>query len=63
MRNFIKDLRFALRTMVKNPGFAVIAIVTLALGMAVNTTVLVSSMDFCYGRSLCRIPSKLRSLR
>ena len=39
MRNFIKDLRFAQRTLAKNPGFAVIGIVTLALGMAVNTTV------------------------
>jgi predicted permease len=39
MRNFIKDLRFALRTLAKNPAFAVIGIVTLALGMAVNTTV------------------------
>ena len=39
MRNFIKDLRFALRTLAKYPGFAVIGIVTLALGMAVNTTV------------------------
>lgn len=39
MRNFAKDFRFALRTLAKNPGFAVIGIVTLALGMAVNTTV------------------------
>lgn len=39
MRNFLKDGRFALRTLAKNPGFAVIGIVTLALGMAVNTTV------------------------
>jgi len=39
MRNFIKDIRFALRTLAKNPGFAVIGIVTLGLGMAVNTTV------------------------
>jgi hypothetical protein len=39
MRNFLKDIRFALRTITKNPGFAVIGIVTLALGMAVNTTV------------------------
>lgn len=39
MRNFIKDIRFALRTLAKNPGFAVIGIVTLALGMAVNTTI------------------------
>lgn len=39
MRNFMKDIRFALRTLAKNPGFAVIGIVTLALGMAVNTTI------------------------
>lgn len=38
MRNFLKDVRFALRTLARNPGFAVIAVVTLALGMAVNTT-------------------------
>jgi hypothetical protein len=37
MRNFIRDIRFALRTLAKYPGFAVIGIVTLALGMAVNT--------------------------
>ncbi|HEX8764211.1 MAG TPA: hypothetical protein VF740_03580, partial [Candidatus Acidoferrum sp.] len=38
MRNFTKDIRFALRTLAKNPGFAAIGIVTLAVGMAVNTT-------------------------
>ena len=38
MLNFWKDLQYALRTLTKNPGFALIAIVTLALGMAVNTT-------------------------
>jgi predicted permease len=38
MLNFWKDIQFAFRTLAKNPGFAIIAIVTLALGMAVNTT-------------------------
>lgn len=38
MLNLSKDLRYALRTLTKNPGFALIGIVTLALGMAVNTT-------------------------
>src|SRR5580700_10732737 len=38
MLNFWKDLEYALRTLTKNPGFALIGIVTLALGMAVNTT-------------------------
>jgi len=38
MRNFWKDLRYATRTLTKNPGFAFVGILTLALGMAVNTT-------------------------
>ena len=38
MLSFSKDLRYALRTLTKNPGFAVVGIATLALGMAVNTT-------------------------
>src|SRR5271163_4870536 len=38
MLNFWKDVQYALRTLTKNPGFAIIGIVTLALGMAVNTT-------------------------
>jgi predicted permease len=38
MRPLWKDIQYALRTLAKNPGFAAIGIVTLALGMAVNTT-------------------------
>jgi predicted permease len=38
MPNFWKDAQYAFRTLTKNPGFAFIGIVTLALGMAVNTT-------------------------
>jgi predicted permease len=38
MLNFWKDIQYAFRTLLKNPGFAFIGIVTLALGMAVNTT-------------------------
>jgi len=39
MRSLWNDLRYAMRTLAKSPGFAVIGIMTLALGMAVNTTV------------------------
>ncbi len=39
MSSFWRDLRYAVRTLANAPGFTIIAIVTLGLGMAVNTTV------------------------
>ncbi len=63
MTTLISDLRFAIRTLLKSPGFAAVAIVSLALGIGANTAIF-QLIDAVRLRTLpVKSPQELAELR
>jgi putative ABC transport system permease protein len=48
LEDFARDVRFALRTLAKSPGFTAVAVLTLSLGIGANTAIFTIVHDFLF---------------
>src|SRR5689334_9532855 len=58
-----QDIRYGFRTLVKNPGFAAVAVLTLALGLGANTAIFSLTDQILLRRLPVERPDELAVLR
>src|ERR1700693_1691944 len=63
MEDLFSDLRYAFRALARSPGFALAAILSLALGIGANTTIFSLTMEFLFSVPSARQPERLASIR
>ena len=63
LEDLLSDVRYALRALRRNPGFAAAAIFSLALGIGANTTIFSLTMEFLFSQPSCRDPQTLASMQ
>jgi len=59
LEDLIKDLHYAARSLRRTPGFALAAVLSLALGIGVNTSIFSLAVEFLLSEPSARKPSEL----
>ena len=59
MSDWLQELRYSVRTLIKTPGFTAVAVLSLALGIGVNTAVLAVGRAVLYQPLNVRQPEQL----
>jgi putative ABC transport system permease protein len=62
LEDLASDLRYATRAFLRNPGFALTAIICLALGIGANTTIFSITTSFLFSEPSCRDSASLISI-
>jgi predicted permease len=59
MENVLQDLRYALRTLLRSPGFSLIIVISIALGFAANATVFSVANGLLWGLLPVKDPGRM----